>query len=113
MCITDTRTILRAVILRLALRAWPVLLLASTLSSGHPVAQGSLDIVLQPERVLIRANVSTEEVLVAAAYGGDGELTLQTKIARHADYLRAHLFVAADGAVLSAASAVGDARGVR
>ena len=38
-------------------------------SEAHPVAQGALEIVIFPERVLVRATVSNEEVLVAATAG--------------------------------------------
>jgi hydrogenase/urease accessory protein HupE len=66
-------------------------------AGAHPVAQGSMEIVVFPERVSVTARVSMEEVLVAAAYSGMKEMPALEMIRRHGDYLLAHFRVAADG----------------
>jgi hydrogenase/urease accessory protein HupE len=59
---------------------------------------------MSPEHVVIRATVSTEEVLVAAAYGGDTGASFESKRRDHGEYLRHHLFVTADGRALNGRS---------
>lgn len=66
-------------------------------AGAHPVAQGSMEIVVFPERVSVTARVSMEEVLVAAAYGGWKNASALEMVRSHGDYLLAHLRVAADG----------------
>src|SRR5919197_4596408 len=68
---------------------------------AHPVAQGALDVVVFPERILVTARVSMEEVLVAAAYSGRKNLSMLETVRQHGDYLLAHFRVTADGRRLS------------
>jgi hydrogenase/urease accessory protein HupE len=70
-------------------------------ATGHPVAQGSLAVVVGPDLVSVRATVSTEEVLVAAALGGPGDSSSLARQRGHGEYLLAHLRVSADGRPLS------------
>ena len=69
-------------------------------SEAHPVAQGALEIVISPERVHVRATVSSEEVLVAASAQSAGGALLQSSyletVRGHGEYLLAHLRVMAD-----------------
>ena len=64
--------------------------------AAHPVAQGALQVVIFPDRVNVRATVSEEEVLVAAAYGAHPGSPSEA-IAAHGEYLLRHLRVTADG----------------
>ena len=73
-------------------------------SDAHPVAQGALEIVIFPERVSVRATVSNEEVLVAAAAAGAQGVRqpspyLET-VRKHGEYLLAHFRVTADDRLL-------------
>jgi len=67
---------------------------------AHPVAQGALEIVVFPDRVALRPAVSSEEVLVAATYGGRSDLAPLLMARRHGDYLLAHFRLSADGRAL-------------
>jgi hypothetical protein len=68
---------------------------------AHPVAQGALDIMLASDRITVQATVSSEEVLVAAAYGGGTATSILDAVRRHGEYLRAHLSIKADGRALA------------
>jgi hypothetical protein len=70
-------------------------------AGAHPVSQGALDVVVFPERIAVTARVSMEEVLVAAAYGGQKDLSPLEMVQQHGEYLLAHLRVAADERRLS------------
>jgi HupE / UreJ protein len=70
---------------------------ATRYATAHPVAQGTLEIVVFPERISVTATVSMEEVLVAAVYGGQKHASALEMVHGHGDYLLAHLRVAADG----------------
>jgi len=70
---------------------------ATRYAAAHPVAQGSLEVVVFPERIGVTATVSMEEVLVAAAYGGQKHASALEMVHWHGDYLLAHLRVTADG----------------
>src|SRR4051794_1493253 len=70
---------------------------ATPYATAHPVAQGALEIVVFPERIGVTATVSMEEVLVAAAYGGQKHAAALEMVQWHGDYLLAHLRVTADG----------------
>ena len=94
--------------MRIAERLKPVLVfffawaaVAPRIASGHPVAQGALEVVVSPKRVTVTARVSMEEVLVAAAYDRRKTASALEMIHRHGDYLLAHLRVAADGQQLA------------
>ena len=94
--------------MRIAERLKPVLVfffawaaVAPRIASGHPVAQGALEVVVSPKRVTVTARVSMEEVLVAAAYDRRKTASALEMIHRHGDYLLAHLRVAADGRQLA------------
>src|SRR5579885_1273606 len=76
------------------------LLFAST-AHAHPVSQGAMEISVSPSRVLVRAFVSDEEVVVESAYGGKQGLTRLQGIQAHGPYLLKHLRVFADGAPLA------------
>lgn len=65
---------------------------------AHPVAQGSMEIVLGSDRVTIAATVSNEEVFVAEALTANGDATsVEAVRQRHGAYLLDHLQVEADG----------------
>jgi len=88
----------------IAKRLKPILILLFTclaltprISAAHPVAQGALEVVFFPERVSVTARVSMEEVLVAAAYGGQKNASALEMVHAHGAYLLAHFRIAADG----------------
>ena len=67
---------------------------------AHPVAQGTMEVVVFPNRVAVLATVSNEEVLIAAASRGEGS-PHRDAVLGHADYLLAHLHITADGIPLA------------
>jgi hydrogenase/urease accessory protein HupE len=68
--------------------------------AAHPVAQGAMSVRVFPERIAIRATVSSEEVLIAAAYGREKNATYEQMRRDHQDYLLRHLRVLADGQII-------------
>jgi hydrogenase/urease accessory protein HupE len=77
-----------------------VVLLTGATAWAHPVAQGAVHIAFLPDRVSLRARPSMEEVLVAAAYGGQKQQALPETVQSHGEYLLRHLRVVADGRAL-------------
>ena len=75
-------------------------LFATRIAGAHPVAQGALEIEILPGRIELRATVSREEVLVAAAFGGQEGITYPEAVRHHGAYLLAHLQIRADGRAL-------------
>jgi hydrogenase/urease accessory protein HupE len=72
--------------------SWIVALLAVQAAQAHPVARGSLEIRLRASDVVLRVQVSDEQVLVAKSYGG---------VSDHGAYLLKHFRVAGSGRPLS------------
>lgn len=68
-------------------------------AKAHPVAQGAMTVTISPQQLTVRATVSLEEVLVAAAYGPESTLAKSPAEAaqRHGAYLLEHLRISADG----------------
>ena len=56
--------------------------------AAHPVAQGAIELSLQPGRALVTACVTEEEMLVSFAHSGAGETD---PLAQHGRYLLRHL----------------------
>ncbi|MGH8507990.1 MAG: HupE/UreJ family protein [Gammaproteobacteria bacterium] len=73
---------------------------AARIAGAHPVAQGALEIEILPDRIELLATVSREEVLVAAAFGGQEGVAYPEAVRHHGAYLLAHFEVRADGRVL-------------
>ena len=69
-------------------------------AKAHPVSQGAMEVAIFPDRIEVRATVSSEEVLVAAAYGGQNKLSHLDQVRGHGRYLLAHLRILADGKAL-------------
>ncbi len=69
---------------------------------AHPVAQGSMEIVVHPDRVEISARVSVEQAFVEEGFSKNAPAENTAAIwPRHGDYLLKHLFVDVDGAKLA------------
>lgn len=67
-------------------------------ASAHPVAQGALDVEISLGNLLVRARVSTEQVLVGSALGsGAAVQTPAEMVHSHGEYFLQHLRVSADG----------------
>jgi len=69
---------------------------------GHPLSQGTLEVLIHRDRVLVRASVTQEEVSVTDMLtSSDASPAPQNGVGdvyqRHARYLAAHIHVAADG----------------
>jgi len=79
-----------------------VLELTALAAMAHPVAQGTMNVVVSADSIEVHARVSTEEVFVAEAFGGkaDAKGSLDDVWRRHGAYLLAHLQVTADGVLL-------------
>src|SRR5690348_9793120 len=73
---------------------------------GHPLSQGALDVVVHPDKVLVRARVTVEEVTVTNgattpnAPPGPWAAVGSAAYEQHAAYLAQHLHVIADGTAL-------------
>ena len=63
---------------------------------AHPVAQGSLNVTVLPDRVRVQAVLSAEEVLVAAS-GKQALPSFEAALRDHGSYLLDHLRLSADG----------------
>lgn len=84
------------------LRFMVLLELSLLTAKGHPVAQGSMEIVAVPDHVRIVANVSSEQAFVAEALGhGKTAASLNEVWTRHGEYLLNHLEIAVDGQLLA------------
>jgi hydrogenase/urease accessory protein HupE len=81
------------------------LLLSLLPTQAHPVAQGSMEVFIRPQKIEVTARVSNEQVFVADAHAAgdrvDTEGGLEAMWQRHAEYLLTHLRVEADGASLA------------
>lgn len=94
--------------LRLLQSAWGVTLvaLAPATAAAHPLSQGSLDVLVRPDAVSMRARVTVEEVTVTNAATspdaapGPWAASGAAPYEQHAAYLAAHLHVIADGVEL-------------
>jgi hypothetical protein len=66
---------------------------------AHPVAQGSVELQIQPEVVTAIFRVSNEQVFVAESIGPNARpaSSLEELWERHAEYVRDHVVVLADG----------------
>lgn len=71
----------------------------SGVTEAHPVAQGAMLVTISPRQLTVRATVSLEEVLVAAAYGSESTRAKSPVEAaqQHGAYLLEHLRISADG----------------
>jgi hypothetical protein len=68
---------------------------------AHPVAQGSMDIVVHPDRIEIQARVSVEQAFVEEGFSEDAPAENTAAIwPRHGNYILKHLFVDVDGTKL-------------
>lgn len=78
-----------------------LVLLSVTSANSHPVAQGSMEIAIEPDHIKIIATVSTEEAFVAESLSNHPKATgLDDVWRRHGDYLLSHLEVISDGEAL-------------
>jgi hypothetical protein len=67
---------------------------------AHPDVQNSLDVVAGPERVEVDARITVEEIALVDN-GGNGPSNngqWHAAVERHADYVRQHVHILADGA---------------
>lgn len=89
--------------IRSALCALAALQLVVIPAKAHPVAQGAMKILIEPDSITIQARVSTEEAYVAEALGHPNEPgTLDDVWQRHGEYLINHLHLTVDGSPLAA-----------
>jgi hypothetical protein len=75
-------------------------------ASAHPLLQNAMWVVFAPDRVRVAVNVTLKEIVVAQqvaaeADGGYAGEALAAAAERHADYVRAHLELHADGQALA------------
>jgi HupE/UreJ protein len=66
-------------------------------ATAHPLSQGSMDVRVDLDRVEVHAVVANEEVLVAAAFGAEKNLSHLERLNLHAEYLCSHIHVTVDG----------------
>lgn len=84
---------------RLVLCCVAVATTALSSAYGHPVAQGSVEIRIQPETIATLFRISNEQVFVAESIGPNARPanSLEELWERHADYVRSHVTVLVDG----------------
>ena len=77
--------------------------LVGVAASAHPVAQGSMRVGIAPDRIVVDARISVEEVFVESSLSKNQRTatTLDQLWPAHGEYLLHHLFVIADGAPLA------------
>ena len=79
---------------------WIVLLLLLLVvpARAHPVAQGSLNVLVHEDRITVEARVSTEEAFVEQGFSKGAAASSKEEIwARHGAYILQHLRLEADG----------------
>jgi hypothetical protein len=69
---------------------------------AHPVAQGSVELRILPNAVMVFFRVSNEQIFVAESIGPNAKpaASLEELWQRHADYVRDHVILLADGVVI-------------
>lgn len=85
--------------LTLCFLGWLFLWMAPA-AQAHPVSQGAMEIVIAPDGVRVTATVSSEEVLVASAFGAEKDDSPTDKVRHHAEYLLAHVRISVGGRLL-------------
>ncbi len=81
-----------------------------TIAEAHPEVQNSLDVVVGPERIEVDARITVEEIALVDN-GGNGPSNnsqWHAAVARHAEYVRRHVHVLADGRGLSGTAPIVD-----
>jgi hydrogenase/urease accessory protein HupE len=78
------------------------LLARANLAGAHPIVENAIDVVVSPERIVVEARISSEELFVVATTGGVSptDEQLQKTIETHGDYVLNHLRIQADGQIL-------------
>ena len=64
---------------------------------AHPVSQGAMEVLINPDSVKVHAIVASDEVLVAAAFSAGKNLSQLEKFSLHAEYLCSHVRITVDG----------------
>jgi len=89
-----------ATTLLLAALSLTLLALSAGKVSAHPLTQGALDILVHRDKIVVRARLALEEVLVSnnTRVGADERYSnLTTACANHGDYFLSHFFAIVDG----------------
>src|SRR5260221_2364934 len=75
----------------------------SSRSAAHPMVENALDVVNSPDKIVIDARVSMEEILlVEASAGATPSRDRWAELSRaHGDYVLKHLRVRVDGVTLT------------
>lgn len=68
---------------------------------AHPISQGALDLDVLPDKLIVHARVSTEEVLVTDAFGVNNAKTLAEAWQIHGQYFLNHVHIQGDQQDLS------------
>ena len=76
-----------------------LLLLPANFAAAHPIAENAIDVVVGPERIVVDARISSEELFVVATTGdlSPTEEQLQKAVESHGAYVLNHLQIQADG----------------
>jgi uncharacterized protein (DUF4415 family) len=72
-------------------------LFVAVTARAHPVAQGAIDVQIEPNVIELQVRPSLEEIMVANMHASAPAVALAEACRRHAAYLLAHLHVFADG----------------
>src|SRR5688572_13215977 len=87
---------------RFAIRAIAMAITCIATVQAHPVAQGSVELRILPNAVMVFFRVSNEQIFVAESIGPNAKpaASLEELWQRHADYVRDHVILLADGVVI-------------
>jgi HupE / UreJ protein len=79
-----------------------VAILSLSTAQAHPVAQGSVDVQVLPDSVEANFRISNEQIFVSESIGPNARpaVSLEEMWERHANYVRDHVVLLADGAVV-------------
>ena len=78
-----------------------IILWLPVLAFAHPISQGAMTIDVAPDKLIVHARVSTEEVLVTDAFGSSNAASLAEAWQAHGQYFLSHVQIQADQQTLT------------
>lgn len=77
-----------------------LIVVCATSAAAHPLAQGAIDLEIQPGSIELRVQPSLEEMIVANTHAHSSARAADQTARDHASYLLAHIRIEADGDLL-------------
>ena len=84
-------------------------MLSANMLHAHPMVENALDIVIGPDKILIDARISMEQIIVASAHANPPNDLWPALARAHADYALHHLQVRVDGQLIPGTSTANSA----